>query len=252
MRPRIHPLLLYPTRRFVDGDEIKCCDSGLSFRRAGIPIWTAVSLATLSQLSGATFRWKGETGMDGVQFGVTGATIVLSGWQCKCSALTEVNNINPTTVKVGNRGIYQRKLLEMITPRETRDSAVEAAVATEEADSASVKKEDNDLYYVTTQSEWGFLLLARAVLCSVPEASVSLGKLVITTTRGDGSGAHSELEKFDARLTIPEKLVAAVLDERQRLQCEMTYKVALHCGDGWLLEHLEPALRHVLPKQPER
>lgn len=143
--------------------------------------------------------------------------------------------------------------LEMLLrPRvgEGGDAAGGAVAAGAGRGTRSSKAAHNNIAAMAHDAELGFLELASALL-SIPEVTVSLGSLVITTTKLDGT-ARAWLNREQDGVAngaplIPRPSIARcrLLSSEQVDKCPegFTYRIVLHSGLTWFLDALEAPLR---------
>ena len=157
------------------------------------------------------FKWKNEIGLDGVQFDVSETTIIISGWQNKGGS-----------VKAAMSG-----------------GALETYRTTYLADREKVDKiSDEHLAGVFVKAEVGFLTIAKAVHKTFPTMTVSLGHLVVTTSKTLNASARNLAGQLH---TIPTKMTALFGLSPLR------YNTRVYDGDAWFRSIMEEELAICLP-----
>ena len=275
MRPRIHKLL--NTSAWSGELLLAPSETGgelvVSVKESDGSVWR-VNSETIVRLDKRNFRWRNETGLDGVFFDVlllqiaSTISLTINGWQCKGGAAADEMGGGDIATHRGDKpprvaGGSSRGRRSSTSSAVARTKPSSAGASDSSCDETSHHDDTASKQKACTRAlnaELGFLRLIRALLCSTSSSSadrgrvcrIKLGALIVTTTKGDGTAR--DWLKSNSRQTIPHDSILRrkLLNEEHLALCETAYDVHLFTGLRWFLESLEEPLRRMWPPTASR
>lgn len=216
-----------PTSRLVIGSDGKLCIYSLHDSTTQV-----IDEQMLLSLHNKHISWSKEHGIDGISLFCTEnkgkITVVIDAWQCKGGRYdVEIG---------GGNGSFATALENYKKKHRLQDVR------------------DKQLTEIVFKAQVGIVMIAKAVLASIPTCDVYPRKLVITTTKQLSSSGKQTLHNWDVcngivieNYILEHYQITPRLRKQLRTKCE----VQVVCGCGWVIESIstkETELRQLARK----